>query len=481
VICNESGLGRFFCLYFLIKFYIASNMTTLNIVILAAGRGQRMHSDKPKVLHCLAGRPLLQHVLDTAVQFATGITCVVYGHGGEAVPQAMAQYEANFVLQEPQLGTGHAVQQALRHLNDDSFTLVLYGDVPLIQLGTLEKMLVTQPALTLLTIHLDNPTGYGRIVRDSAGNVKCIVEEKDATAEQRAIHEVNTGILVAPTHLLRNWLSKLRNENSQFEYYLTDIVGMAVMQGVAVHTVQPAHAWEVAGVNSKAQLAELERIWQHEQAHQLLVKGVTLADPARLDVRGKLVCERDVEIDVGCIFEGDVYLGNGVRVGAYSVIKNTRIGTNTYIEPFSHIDQVKIGDNCRIGPYARLRPGSKLHNEVHIGNFVEVKNSEIAASSKANHLSYIGDSSVGSRVNIGAGTITCNYDGANKHRTIIEDDVFIGSNTQLVAPVKIGRGATIGAGSTITSDAPEGELTLSRAKQITLPGWRRPRKKNNMP
>ena len=292
---------------------------------------------------------------------------------------------------------------------------------------------------------------------------------------------MNTGILAAPTHLLRNWLSKLRNDNVQGEYYLTDIVAMAVAQGVTVHTVQPAHGWEVVGVNSKAQLAELERTWQYEQAHQLLVHGVTLADSARLDVRGKLICGRDVEIDVGCIFEGDVYLGNGVRVGAYSVIKNTRIGTNTYIEPFTHIDQVKIGDNCRIGPYARLRPGSKLHNEVHIGNFVEVKNSEIAASSKVNHLSYIGDSSVGSRVNIGAGTITCNYDGANKHRTIIEDDVFIGSNTQLVAPVKIGRGATIGAGSTITSDAPEGELTLSRAKQITLPNWRRPNKKNNIP
>jgi bifunctional UDP-N-acetylglucosamine pyrophosphorylase/glucosamine-1-phosphate N-acetyltransferase len=456
-------------------------MTTLNIVILAAGRGQRMHSDKPKVLHTLAGRPLLQHVLDTAIPLASGVTCVVYGHGGQAVPQAMAKYEADFILQEPQLGTGHAVQQALPLLNEDTITLVLYGDVPLIQPGTLEKMLVVQQALTLLTIPLSNPAGYGRIVRDSAGNVSCIVEEKDATAEQRAIREVNTGILAAPTHLLRSWLSKLRNENAQGEYYLTDIVAMAVAQGVAVHTVQPLHAWEVMGVNSKAQLAELERIWQHEQAHQLLVNGVTLADPARLDVRGKMICGRDVEIDVGCIFEGEVYLANGARIGAYSIIKNTRIGANTYIEPYSHIDQVEIGDNCHIGPYARLRPGSKLHNEVHIGNFVEVKNSEIATSSKANHLSYIGDSSVGSRVNIGAGTITCNYDGANKHRTIIEDDAFIGSNTQLVAPVKIGRGATIGAGSTITRDAPEGELTLSRAKQINLPGWRRPSKKNNTP
>lgn len=456
-------------------------MRNLNIVILAAGKGQRMHSDKPKVLHSLAGRPLLQHVLDTSIQLSPEMTCVVYGHGGEAVPQAMPQYEADFILQEPQLGTGHAVQQALTLLSEGTFTLVLYGDVPLIQPGTLKKMLKMQESLTLLTTKLSNPTGYGRIVRDSVGNVKCIVEEKDATTEQRAIHEVNTGILSVPTNLLRVWLSELRNENAQGEYYLTDIVSMAVAQGIEVRTVQPAQDWEVVGVNSKMQLAELERIWQKEQANQLMVSGVTLADPSRLDVRGKLQCGRDVKIDVGCIFEGNVLLGNGVQVGAYSIIKCSSIGANTYIEPFSHLDQVAIGENCRIGPYARLRPGSKLHNEVHIGNFVEVKNSEISGNSKANHLSYIGDSSIGSRVNIGAGTITCNYDGANKHRTVIEDDVFIGSNTQLVAPVKIGRGATIGAGSTITRDAPEDELTLSRAKQITLPGWRRSSKRNKVP
>ena len=452
-------------------------MSELNIVILAAGKGKRMHSDRPKVLHPLAGRPLLQHVLDTAIQFAPGKTCVVYGHGGESVPRAMVQYQASFVLQEPQLGTGHAVQQALPQLGDgNSLTLVLYGDVPLIQPATIEKMFTLPDALTLLTIHLSNPAGYGRIVRDGAGNVSRIVEEKDATAEQRAIREVNTGILAVPTRLLRNWLAKLGNENAQGEYYLTDIVAMAVAQGVAVQTVQPAHPWEVMGVNSKAQLAELERIWQREQAHQLLAQGVTLADPARLDVRGKLVCGRDVEIDVGCLFEGEVHLGNNVRVGAYSIIKDSRIGDGTHIEPYSHIDQTEIGENCRIGPYARLRSGSKLHNEVHIGNFVEIKNSEIAAGSKANHLSYIGDSSVGSRVNIGAGTITCNYDGANKHRTVIEDDVFIGSNTQLVAPVTVKRGATIGAGSTITREAPEGELTLSRSKQVTVAGWKRPKK-----
>jgi len=326
-------------------------------------------------------------------------------------------------------------------------------------------------------VHLDNPTGYGRIVRDNTGNVSHIVEEKDATPEQRAIREVNTGILAAPTSLLRGWLARLRNDNnSQGEYYLTDIVAMAVAQGIAVHTVQPAHIWEVLGVNSKAQLAELERTWQQNEAARLLAHGVTLADPARLDVRGKLVCGRDVEIDVGCIFEGEVQLGNNVRVGAYSIIKNAALAAGTDIAPYSHIDSSEVGANCHIGPYARLRPGTKLHDGVHIGNFVEVKNSEIAAGSKANHLSYIGDSSVGSHVNIGAGTITCNYDGANKYRTIIEDNVFIGSGTQLVAPVKIGSGATIGAGSTITRDAPEGELTLSRTRQTTINGWKRPTK-----
>jgi len=456
-------------------------MDSLNIVILAAGKGTRMHSDRPKVLHALAGYPLLQHVLDTALQLDPGKTCVVYGHGGEAVPQAMAKYAADFVLQEPQLGTGHAVQQALPCLSDHGLTLVLYGDVPLIRHTTLRQLLSSPEALSLLTVHLDHPAGYGRIVRDGAGNVKSIVEEKDATSVQREIREVNTGILAAPTQLLRNWLAKLQNNNSQREFYLTDIVAMAVAQGVPVHTAQAAHSWEVQGINSKAQLAELERTWQREQAHHLLEQGVTLADPARLDVRGKLVCGRDVGIDIGCILEGEVHLGNGVQVGAYCVIKNSTIASGTHIAAYSHIDQSEVGNNCHIGPYARIRPGSKLHNDVHIGNFVEVKNSEIAAGSKANHLSYIGDSTVGSRVNIGAGTITCNYDGANKFRTVIEDDVFIGSDTQLVAPVTVKRGATIGAGSTITRDTPEGELTLSRSKQVTVPGWKRPLKqaKNN--
>ena len=449
----------------------------LNIVILAAGKGTRMHSDKPKVLHALAGSPLLQHVMATANQLEPAKTCVVYGHGGEAVPQAMAQYAASFVLQEPQLGTGHAVQQAMPQLNDASTTLVLYGDVPLIQTKTLQQLLKAPETLSLLTLQLDNPAGYGRIVRDKAGKVVSIVEQKDATPEQRAICEVNTGILAAPTHLLRSWLAKLGNNNAQSEYYLTDIVAMAVAQGLEVSTTQAAHAWEVMGINSKVQLAELERIWQQEQALRLLTQGVTLADPARLDVRGKLVCGRDVEIDVGCIFEGEVHLGNRVKVGAYTVIKNSRVAAGTHIAPYTHIDSAEIGDNCSIGPYARLRPGTILHKDVHIGNFVEVKNSEIASSSKANHLSYIGDSTVGSRVNVGAGTITCNYDGANKHRTIIEDDVFIGSDTQLIAPVTVRRGSTIGAGSTISKEAPENALTLSRAKQLTIPGWQRPVKK----
>jgi bifunctional UDP-N-acetylglucosamine pyrophosphorylase/glucosamine-1-phosphate N-acetyltransferase len=452
-------------------------MNPLNIVILAAGKGTRMYSEKAKVLHALAGKPLVQHVLDCAVALQPQQICVVYGHGGDAVPQAMRQYPAKFAVQEPQLGTGHAVQQAMPHLVGEGSTLVLYGDVPLIQTGTLHQMQQAGSGLVLLTVNLANPAGYGRIVRNEQGGVTGIVEEKDASPGQREINEINTGILLAPTEMLRGWLAKLQNNNSQGEYYLTDIVGMAVQQGVAVHTVQPAHEWEIHGINSKQQLAVLERTWQQVEAARLLAQGVTLADPARIDVRGRLICGQDVEIDVGCIFEGEVSLGNNVQVGAYSVIRNAAIADGTSIAPYSLIENSEVGANCRIGPYARLRPGTKLHNEVHIGNFVEVKNSEIAANSKANHLSYIGDSTVGSRVNIGAGTITCNYDGANKYRTIIEDDVFIGSDTQLVAPVTVGKGSTIGAGSTITKDTPAGELTLSRSKQLTIAGWKRPQKK----
>ena len=452
-------------------------MNLLNVVILAAGRGTRMHSDKPKVLHALAGKTLVQHVLDCAHKLDPQTICVVYGHGGEAVPKALNTSDIFFVLQEPQLGTGHAVQQAMPHLDDDSQTLVLYGDVPLIQHTTLHQMQQAGSGLTLLTVNMANPTGYGRIVRNENGDVLSIVEEKDATPEQREIVEVNTGILLAPTRLLRAWLAKLRTNNTQGEYYLTDIVGMAVEDGVVVHTVQPNHEWEIHGINSKSQLAVLERTWQQVEAQRLLVQGVTLADPARIDVRGQLNCGRDVEIDIGCIFEGEVTLGNNVKIGAYCIIRNASIADGTQLAPFSHVDSSIVGRDCRIGPYARLRPGTILHDEVHVGNFVEIKNSEINDASKANHLSYIGDTTIGRRVNIGAGTITCNYDGANKHRTVIEDDVFIGSDTQLVAPVKVARGSTIGAGSTITRDTPAGELSLSRSKQMTVNGWQRPVKK----
>jgi bifunctional UDP-N-acetylglucosamine pyrophosphorylase/glucosamine-1-phosphate N-acetyltransferase len=449
-------------------------MSSLNIIILAAGKGTRMYSDKPKVLHSLAGKPLVQHVLDCAVSLQPKQICTVYGHGGEAVPQAMQQYGAKFVIQEPQLGTGHAVQQAMPHLPDESHTLILYGDVPLIQHSTLHQMQKAGEGLVVLTVNLENPTGYGRIVRNQENDVQRIVEQKDASEEELSINEVNTGIMLVPTAKLREWLGKLRNDNAQGEYYLTDIVSMAVKQGVAVHTVQPAQAWEVEGINNKIQLASLERVWQKEIATRLLTQGVTLIDPERIDVRGELVCGRDVEIDVGCIFEGKVSLGDRVKVSAYSIIRNATIAQDTQISPYSHIDSSEVGTNCHIGPYARLRPGSKLHDHAHVGNFVEIKNSEIGQGSKANHLSYIGDSTVGSRVNIGAGTITCNYDGANKFRTIIEDDAFIGSDTQLVAPVTIRKGATIGAGSTITKDTPAGELTLSRSKQLTIAGWQRP-------
>ncbi|MEI7455341.1 MAG: bifunctional UDP-N-acetylglucosamine diphosphorylase/glucosamine-1-phosphate N-acetyltransferase GlmU [Nitrosomonadales bacterium] len=449
-------------------------MNLLNVVILAAGKGTRMYSDKPKVLHALAGKSLVGRVLECAQTLKPQQIIVVYGHGGEAVPAALKDAGASFVIQEPQLGTGHAVQQAMPSLQDDSQTLVLYGDVPLIQHSTLHQMRQAGTGLTLLTVNMDNPTGYGRIVRNEQGDVTAIVEQKDATDDQLSICEVNTGILLAPTQDLRRWLAALRTNNAQGEYYLTDIVGMAVADGVAVHTSQPGFDWEVQGINSKSQLAVLERTWQQVEAQRLLALGVTLADPARLDVRGSLVCGRDVEIDVGCIFEGAVNLGSNVHIGAYCIIKNATIADGTQVAPYSHIDSSTVGADCRIGPYARIRPGSTLEADVHVGNFVEIKNSAIDKGSKANHLSYIGDTSIGRRVNIGAGTITCNYDGANKFRTIIEDDVFIGSDTQLVAPVTIAKGSTIGAGSTITRNTPAGELTLSRSKQLTIPGWTRP-------
>lgn len=447
----------------------------MNIVILAAGMGKRMQSALPKVLHPLAGKPLLSHVLDTARTLSPTTLCVIYGHGGEAVPKAVGAQDVCFALQEPQLGTGHAVMQAVPQLQDDVPTLVLYGDVPLTTAAALRKLLDSagKNKLAILTVNLDDPTGYGRIVRRD-GAIVGIVEQKDASEEQRAIREVNTGILVAPTGQLKQWLTGLSNNNAQGEYYLTDIVARAVADGVEVVSAQPSAIWETLGVNSKAQLAELERIHQRNIANQLLEQGVTLADPERLDVRGSLRCGRDVNIDVNCVFEGEVEIEDGVTIGAHCVIRHARIAKGASIKPFCHIEGAVIGAGSAIGPYARLRPGTELAEDVHIGNFVEVKNSQIAAHSKANHLAYVGDATVGSRVNMGAGTITCNYDGANKFRTVIEDDVFIGSDTQLVAPVRVGKGATLGAGTTLTKDAPEGKLTVSRPRQVTLDGWTRP-------
>lgn len=434
-----------------------------------------MQSDLPKVLHSLAGKPLLSHVIDTARQLSPTCCCVVYGHGGELVPTQLAADDLHFVLQEPQLGTGHAVMQAVSLLHDDQPTLVLYGDVPLTNVATLRSLIdkAGNEKLAILTIAMDDPTGYGRIVREHTKIVR-IVEQKDANEAERQIREINTGILIAPTPQLKNWLSRLSNHNAQGEYYLTDIIALAVNDGVSIDSVQPAHAWETLGVNSKVQLAELERINQHNLAYQLLEQGVTLADPARIDIRGELHCAREVSIDVGCIFEGSVHIGQGVTIGAYCVIKNARIAGNVNIKPFTHIDDATIGSDAQIGPYARLRPGTVLAADVHVGNFVEIKNSQFGAHSKANHLAYVGDATVGSRVNIGAGTITCNYDGANKHRTVIEDDAFIGSDTQLVAPVTVGKGATLGAGTTLTKDAPPDSLTVSRARQTTIAGWQRP-------
>jgi len=452
----------------------------LNIIILAAGLGKRMHSALPKVLHLLAGKSLLSHVLDTADALSPQKVCVVYGHGNETVPNAIGNDQLIWVKQEPQLGTGHALMQALPHLDKKGMTLVLYGDVPLIRFKTLQELISAGSAdkLALLTLALDEPTGYGRIVRDTkTKNVLAIVEEKDTSIDQQKIHEINTGIMVVPNANLHEWLPKLENKNVQKEYYLTDIVAMAVKTGKRIETAHPSNAWEVMGVNSKVQLAALERTFQENFANKLLEQGVTLSDPSRIDVRGQLSCEKDVEIDINCIFEGEVKIGEGVRIGAHSILKNVNVETGTTIFPFSLIENADIGRNCRIGPFCRIRPGTSLANEVHIGNFVEVKNSSIDTGSKANHLSYIGDTAVGKKVNVGAGTITCNYDGANKFQTIIEDNVFIGSDTQLIAPVKIAKGSTIGAGSTITRNTPPEELTLSRTKQISITGWKRPTKK----
>jgi bifunctional UDP-N-acetylglucosamine pyrophosphorylase/glucosamine-1-phosphate N-acetyltransferase len=451
------------------------NPAPLDIVILAAGRGTRMHSDLPKVLHPLAGQPLLGHVIQAARRLGAQRISVVYGFGGDAVPQALAGQDLNFVLQAAQLGTGHAVQQALPGLAENGITLVLYGDVPLTRTQTLEPLVhaAGEGKLGLLTVRLAEPAGYGRIVREN-GRVTRIVEHKDANVAERAIDEVNTGILAVGTNLLKAWLGALRNDNAQGEYYLTDIIAMAVAQGVEIATSQPAQAWEVLGVNSKTQLAALERIHQQNQAAALLEAGVTLADPARFDLRGTLVCGRDVSIDVNCVFEGEVVLGDKVAVGANCVLRNAKLAAGTRLDAFTLIDDAEVGEQGRLGPFSRLRPGTRLGSGVHVGNFVEIKNSTIDDASKVNHLSYIGDTTMGRRVNIGAGTITCNYDGASKHRTHIGDDVFVGSDTQLVAPISVGAGATLGAGTTLTRDAPPGQLTLSRVRQVSIPGWKRP-------
>lgn len=451
----------------------------LNIVILAAGMGKRMRSNIPKVLHTLAGRPMLSHVIASARALQPTRIVVVTGHGAQQVQAACAgQTDLCFALQEPQLGTGHAVQQAIPQLAAGGTTLILYGDVPLVSSDTLRALVeAAQDGLSVLTVHLQQPTGYGRIVRDVLSHVERIVEEKDATDAEREINEVNTGIMAAPTESLRGWLGRLGNDNAQGEYYLTDIIAMAVEDGMRVATAQPSAEWETLGVNSRLQQAELERIYQRQQADRLLEAGVTLADPSRIDIRGGLLCGQDVFIDVGCVFEGEVELADGVRIGPHCVLRNVQVGPGSVIEAFSHLEQAEVGASAHVGPYARLRPGSRIGDDGRIGNFVEVKNSSLGTGSKANHLAYIGDAVVGERVNIGAGTITCNYDGANKHRTIIEDDAFIGSDTQLVAPVKVGKGATLGAGTTLTRDAPAGQLTVSRATQRSIEGWTRPVKK----
>ena len=438
----------------------------------------------PKVLHRLGGRALVQHVIDSARQLSARHIIAITGHGADQVEAALAgQAGLRFARQMPQLGTGHAVQQAMPVLGDDGVTLVLSGDVPLTQVPTLQALLQASQGtqLTLLTLQTPHPTGYGRIVRSAEGQVQAIVEEKDATPEQRAITEIYSGIMAVPTHLLRTWLARLDNRNAQQEYYLTDVVKFARADGqpVAAHLI--TEAAEVAGVNNPVQLAELERAYQARQARELMLQGVRLADPARFDVRGVLSCGQDVEIDVNCVFEGAVSLGDGVRVGANCVLANAQIQAGAVIHPFTHIDGegagVSIGRDARVGPFARLRPGAVLGDEVHIGNFVEVKNSTLARAAKANHLAYLGDATVGERVNYGAGSITANYDGVNKHRTVIEADVHVGSNSVLVAPVTIGEGGTIGGGSTITKDTPKGALTVARGKQTSIANWQRPQKK----
>ncbi|NLY64129.1 MAG: bifunctional UDP-N-acetylglucosamine diphosphorylase/glucosamine-1-phosphate N-acetyltransferase GlmU [Alcaligenaceae bacterium] len=456
---------------------------SLNIVILAAGMGKRMQSDLPKVLHTLAGKPMLAHVIDSARQLEPSRIVVVVGHGAEKVKAAFANIDViEFALQQPQHGTGHAVQQAVPFLvggdTPADTTLVLYGDVPLVQASTLQRLLAArEQGVAVLTETLADPAGYGRIIRNEAGHVTRIVEHKDANDTERQVNEVNTGILAAPTGQLKNWLGRITNNNSQGEYYLTDIIALAVQDSVTVSAAQPASPWETLGVNSRIQQAQLERAWQAEQAKRLLEAGVTLADPARFDLRGTLKCGRDVFIDVGCVFEGHVELADGVHIGPHCVVRDVKLGAGTRVEAFSHLHDAVAAEQAVIGPYARLRPGTQLGANAHVGNFVELKKTILGANSKANHLSYLGDAQIGQRVNIGAGTITCNYDGVNKFQTVIEDDVFIGSDTQLVAPVTVHKGATLAAGTTLVREAPADTLTLTPKKQESKQNWQRPVKK----
>ncbi len=446
---------------------------SLAVIVLAAGQGKRMRSALPKVLQRLAGRPLLSYVLDAARSLKPRQILVVHGHGGAEIRSAFRGVRVRWVEQTRQLGTGHALAQALPHVARNADVLVLNGDVPLVRTDTLRRLAqAAKGGLAICTSELSDPTGYGRVLRDARGRVRRIVEENDATARQRAIREWYAGSLAAPANRLAAWLARVKNDNAQNEYYLTDVIGIAAARGARVASVEAGDRWEVAGVNSRAELALLERAYQNARANKLLEAGVALADLWRIDVRGELSCGREVAIDVNCVFEGKVTLGDRVQIGPNCVLRNVTVGADTEIRAFSLLEEARVGKRCRVGPYARLRPGATLGQEVHIGNFVEVKASAIGAGSKANHLAYIGDAQVGARVNIGAGTITCNYDGAAKHRTVIEDDCFIGSDATLVAPVRLAKGSYIGAGSTISKDTPAGQLTVARARQVSIPSWK---------
>lgn len=452
---------------------------SLSIIILAAGQGTRMHSALPKVLHQLAGRTLLEHVYVAASRLDHRQIRIVYGYGGKMVPDTLAHLQADWVEQQQQLGTGHAVKLAMPKVPDGDDVLILYGDIPLITFETLQQLVsaAASSGFSLLTSYIDDPTGYGRIIRDNDGKVICIVEQKDATPEQRAVQEINTGMMVVKGRLLKRWLAELDNKNAQGEYYLTDIVARAVAENIVVNTMQPESITEIHGVNNRAQLAELERYYQLVQAQHLMRHGVTLMDPARFDLRGDLEAGRDVRIDINVVIEGSVSLGNNVSIGPNCYINNADIGDGAVIMPNCVIENAVIGSGCKIGPFARIRPETRLAADVHIGNFVEIKKSEISQGSKVNHLSYIGDSEIGRNVNVGAGTITCNYDGANKHKTVIGDNVFIGSDTQLIAPVMVGDGATIGAGTTVTKDIAADTLTHNKLEHRTVKSWKRPQKK----